>query len=90
MQNRIFFFLIKALAFCSSIQIIGPLLDFAVMSPACLSPRGEEELPSLGLVGREMESIGNFLFQDSLCLPAGNLCAQAGIWQAPAELSGCR
>lgn len=84
------FFLIKALAFCSSIQIIGPLLDFAVISPACLSPRGEEGLRSLGLVGREMENIANVFFQDSLCLPAGNLSAQTGIWQAPGELSGCR
>lgn len=53
-----FFFLIKALAFCGSIQIIGPLLDFGVISPACLSPRGEEGLCSLGLVGRKMENVG--------------------------------
>lgn len=78
MQNHVFFFfLIVALAFCSSIQIIGPLLDFAVISPACLSPRGEEGLCSLGLVGREMESIGNFLFQDSLCLQVIYLHRQA-------------
>lgn len=86
----LFFFLIEAFTFCSSIHITGPLLDFAVIILAYLSPRGEEGLHSLGLVDREMENVANVLFQDSLCLSAGNLSAQTGVWQAPGELSGCR
>ena len=81
----IFFFQIESLAFHSSIQIIGPSLNLSGISPACLSPRGEEGLLSLELLGRETESIGNFLLPASLCLPASNLTEQAGIWQAPSS-----